>query len=66
MPLRNGRDVFGVLTVYSGRPDAFDEQKLLILTELADDIAYCVTNFRREEKLAETRALLDNILAELE
>ena len=34
----------------------------MILTELADDVAYCVTNLRREEKLAETRAFLDNIL----
>jgi PAS domain S-box-containing protein len=62
IPLRDGNDVFGALMVYSGRPDAFDEQESLVLTELADDIAYCVTNLRREAKLAETRALLDNIL----
>ena len=62
MPLRIGRDIFGALMVYSGRPDAFDEQESLILTELADDIAYCITNLRRKEKLAETRAFLDNIL----
>ena len=62
MPLRTGEDIFGALTVYSGRPDAFDEQESLVLTELANDIAYCITNLRREEKLAETRAFLDNIL----
>ena len=27
MPLRAGNDVFGALMVYSGRPDAFDEQE---------------------------------------
>ena len=63
MPLRNGRDIFGALIVYSDRSDAFDEQESLILTELADDIAYCITNLRRKEKLAETSAFLDNILA---
>jgi PAS domain S-box-containing protein len=62
VPLRAGDDVFGALMVYSRRPDAFDEQESLVLTELADDIAYCIVNLRREKKLAETRAFLDNIL----
>ena len=48
--------------VYSRRPDAFDDQESVILVGLADDVAYCVTNLRREEKLAETKAFLDNIL----
>jgi PAS domain S-box-containing protein len=62
IPLRAGNDVFGALMAYSGRPGAFDEQESVILTELADDVAYCITNLRREKKLAETRAFLDNIL----
>ena len=62
MPLHDGDDVFGALMVYSGRPDAFDEQESSVLTELADDLAYCIANLRRGAKLAETRALLDNIL----
>jgi PAS domain S-box-containing protein len=62
MPLRSGDDIFGVLMIYSRRPGAFDDQESVILVELADDVAYCVSNLRREEKLAETRALLDNIL----
>ncbi len=35
----DGNDVFGALMVYSGRPDAFDQQESLVLTELADDIS---------------------------
>jgi len=62
IPLRSGGDVFGVLVVCSGRLDAFDEQESIILTELADDVAFCVTNRRQEQKLAETKAFLDNIL----
>ncbi len=62
IPLRDGNGVFGILAVYSDRPGAFDENELALLTELADDIAYCITNLRRAAKLAETRALLDNIL----
>jgi PAS domain S-box-containing protein len=62
IPLRSGSDVFGALMVYSGRIDAFDDQESAILTELADDVAYCIINHRREAKLAETSAFLDNIL----
>ena len=54
MPLRDGDETFGVLVVYSGRPDAFDEQEQSLLTELAGDVAYCITNLRRAAKLAET------------
>ncbi|HTI81222.1 MAG TPA: PAS domain S-box protein [Acetobacteraceae bacterium] len=62
LPLRTGGQVFGGLVVYSSRPDAFDEQESNILLELVNDVAYCITNLRREKNLAETRALLDNIL----
>ncbi len=62
MPLWDGNGIFGVLVVYSGQPDAFDEKEQNLLTELAGDIAYCINNLRRETKLAETRGFLDNIL----
>lgn len=62
LPLRTASDVFGGLTVYSSRPDAFDEQEAGALLELVNDVAYCITNVRREKNLIETRTLLDNIL----
>jgi PAS domain S-box-containing protein len=62
LPLRTNGQVFGGLIVYSSRPDAFDEQESNILLELVNDVAYCITNVRREKNLVETRALLDNIL----
>lgn len=62
LPLRTGGQIFGGLVVYSNRPDAFDEQECGILLELVNDVAYCITNLRREKSLTETRALLDNIL----
>jgi PAS domain S-box-containing protein len=61
-PLRAGVEVLGAMTVYSARQDAFDEQESAILNELADDVAYSITNLRRDGKLAETRAFLNNIL----
>ena len=62
LPLRTNGQVFGGLTVYSSRPDAFDEQESNALLELVNDAAYCITNVRREKNLVETRTLLDNIL----
>src|SRR5262249_3944207 len=62
LPLQTNGQVFGGLMVYSSRPDAFDEQEANILLELVNDVAYCITNVRREKNLVETRALLDNIL----
>jgi len=62
LPLQTNGQVFGGFIVYSGRPDAFDEQETNALLELANDVAYCITNVRRETNLVETRTLLDNIL----
>jgi PAS domain S-box-containing protein len=62
LPLQTGNNIFGGLVVYSSRPDAFDEQEANTLLELTNDVAYCITNVRREKNLVETRTLLDNIL----
>jgi PAS domain S-box-containing protein len=62
IPLRAGAGVMGVLMIYSSLLDAFDEQESATLVELSDDVAYCVTNLRREQRLTETRAILDSVL----
>jgi PAS domain S-box-containing protein len=46
LPLKNESSTFGVLTIYSGSPDAFDEEEVNLLNELADDLAFGITTLR--------------------
>ena len=46
MPLKNESSTFGVLTIYSASPDAFDEEEVHLLNELADDLAFGITALR--------------------
>ncbi|MCP4693071.1 MAG: response regulator, partial [Desulfobacterales bacterium] len=46
LPLRaNGEDL-GALNIYAREPDAFHEDEIHLLTELADDLAFGVASFR--------------------
>jgi len=40
IPLVYDDTLYGVLNVYAGRPNAFDDQETAVLTELGDDIAH--------------------------
>jgi PAS domain S-box-containing protein len=48
LPLRVGGQVFGAITIYAREPDAFSEDEVNLLTELADDLAYGVTYLRTQ------------------
>jgi len=50
LPLADNERVFGALTIYAGRPDAFDDEELRLLTELADDLAYGIVALRTREQ----------------
>ena len=54
LPLASGGKPFGMLAVYSTEPDAFLEEELKILEELADDLSFGITSLRAE---AERRSL---------
>ena len=41
---------FGALTIYASEPDAFAEDELKLLTQLADDVAYCIRALREQEE----------------
>ena len=45
-PVPVGGDVVGALTVYESEPDAFDEERLRLLAELASDIGYSLGAMR--------------------
>lgn len=49
LPLMNGGDAFGVVTVYSTEPDAFSEAQVRVLGELADDLAHGILTLRLRE-----------------
>ncbi len=50
LPLRAGDKTFGVLCVYSSRPDAFSATAAELLTELADDLAFGISNLRNRSE----------------
>ena len=46
LPLQDESSTFGALTIYSALPDAFDEEELHLLKELASDLAFGITALR--------------------
>jgi PAS domain S-box-containing protein len=65
---RRPRPAFGAITIYSRLPDAFSEDEVALLLQLAEDVSYClrvlrlrlarVKAERRTELLAETASKL--------
>ncbi len=53
-PLREGARIYGALMVYAAYSDAFDEEEIKLLSEVADDISYAIWALR--EKSARTQA----------
>ncbi|NIA13619.1 MAG: PAS domain S-box protein [Nitrospiraceae bacterium] len=61
LPLMVGEQAFGALNIYSSEPDAFDEEEVQLLLELANDVAYGVMALRsREERKRAEEALREN------
>ena len=70
LPLKVDSEVIGVLNVYSAEPDAFDEEEIVLLTELANDLAYGIKALRTaakkqqaEEKFAKAFYSAPNLMA---
>ncbi|TBR25170.1 PAS domain S-box protein, partial [bacterium] len=59
LPLKEGAEVFGALTLFSNEKDAFDSEELHLLCDLADDLAYGVAAMRAqaEKRVLQERAL---------
>lgn len=58
VPLFNGDQALGTLNVYADTPDAFDEQEIALLRELASDLAYGIAVLRtRLERQAAVKQL---------
>ena len=52
LPLTVGREVVGVLALYSGEPGFFDEAEMKLLTELAGDIGFVLDHLDKEDRLS--------------
>ena len=46
LPLLDGKKIFGSLSIYSSDTDAFDEEEIRLLEELANDLAYGIVTLR--------------------
>lgn len=58
VPLFNGDQALGTLNVYASTPNAFDEQEIALLRELASDLAYGIAVLRtRLERQAAVKQL---------
>ncbi len=50
LPLIVDGHTYGALCIYSTKTDAFDEEEMELLTQIADDIAYALSSIEAEEK----------------
>jgi len=65
LPLSDGNTVFGALTIYAVKVDAFGAAEVRILSELADDLAFGFVALRTRKALRKNRDLLRQLGAQL-
>ncbi len=66
LPLIDDEQAFGALTIYSERPDAFDNDEIVLLQELADNLAYGITSLRGRTKREQAERELKEAKAQSE
>jgi len=66
IPLIYEERVYGAINVYEARPDAFDEEEMDLLVEVALDIAFALHNIEMEEKRKHAEEVLREAHEELE
>ena len=59
IPLKDGDNVFGALTLYAADPGFFDGSQVGLLRELADDLAFGILALRARTELVRSRALAE-------
>jgi len=50
IPLKDGEHVYGLLAAYARDPDAFDNDEVKLLEEIANDLSRCTMSFRKGTK----------------
>lgn len=59
LPLRENKDIFGTLTIFAEEDDAFSEEEIKLLEELANDLAFGVSNQRSRLRRESAEQRLD-------
>ena len=61
LPLLQGQDIYGVLTIFASNPDVFGAAEIQLLEGLASDMAYGIVSLRAKAELKNTtRALRES------
>ncbi|MBM3134480.1 MAG: GAF domain-containing protein [Chloroflexi bacterium] len=66
VPMLHGERLFGVLCVYAQRPQAFDEEEVGLLEEVAADLAFALQSTATEIERQQAREALQKAHSELE
>ena len=61
LPLSVNKRVIGALAVYASEPDAFDQEELELLTQLAEDVSYGITALRTRLEREQAQQELDRM-----
>jgi signal transduction histidine kinase len=59
LPLRDDEQVFGALMIYTSKEDAFNDDAVQLLSELANDIGYGIVTLRARRAVDEARAAVE-------
>ncbi|MFZ4524153.1 MAG: PAS domain S-box protein [Chlorobium sp.] len=65
LPLKADNEVFGLLAIYSAKPDAFDEEETTLLTSLADNLANGLTMLRLHKAQVQLEAEHEKLQTQL-
>jgi diguanylate cyclase (GGDEF)-like protein len=60
-PLRVDGEVLGTMSITAAEPDAFDEQEVMLLAELADDLAYGISNLRVRSRHRQAEEMVERL-----
>ncbi len=66
IPLMTQGKVFGVLNIYSGENNAFNDEELKLLNELSEDLAYGIISLRAQAEQKRSEAEIRKLNEELE
>ncbi|NJA88167.1 EAL domain-containing protein [Rhodocyclus tenuis] len=61
IPLRSDGEVFGSLGIYSGEADAFGEEEIALLSDLAKNLAFGIQNLRSRRRRDEAEKRLEHL-----
>jgi PAS domain S-box-containing protein len=61
IPIRTEKSILGVLTVYAGESNYFDEEILGVITSLAHDITFAIEHRRAEKEMAFLASVVENV-----